>query len=70
MILTLPDSEAHLEVLAAPAAHLLVVGAQLPEVRAVDGEQTARHRRGPGQVRGYKLDVPERTIEMVTKKFT
>lgn len=45
--LTLPYPEGHLEVLPAPARHLLVVGAQLPVVRAVDGEQATRHRWRP-----------------------
>ena len=43
LILTLPNPEGHLQVLPAPAAHLLVIRAQLPEIRAADGEQTTRH---------------------------
>ena len=37
----------HLEVLAAPDLHLLVVGADLPEVLPVHGEEAARHGGGP-----------------------
>ena len=43
----LPHAERHLEVLSAPDLHLLVVGADLPEVLAVDGEEAARHGRRP-----------------------
>lgn len=41
----LPHAERHLQVLAAPAVHLLVVAAHLPEVQAVHREEAARHRR-------------------------
>ncbi len=43
----LPDPEGHLEVLAAPDVHGLVVGAGGPEVVPADAEQAARHHRGP-----------------------
>ena len=43
----LPDAEGHLEVLPAPDLHLLVVGADLPEVLPVHGEEAARHGGGP-----------------------
>ena len=39
--------EGHLEVLAAPDVHGLVVGAGGPEVVPADAEQAARHHRGP-----------------------
>ena len=43
----LPHAEGHLEVLSAPDLHLLVVGADLPEVLPVHGEEAARHGRRP-----------------------
>ena len=43
----LPDAEAHLEVLAAPHVHLLVVAAELPECLPRHREQAARHGGGP-----------------------
>ena len=36
-------SKGHLDVLAAPDVHALVVGAHLIEVGAIDGEQAAGH---------------------------
>eukprot|EP00047_Mylnosiga_fluctuans_P025024 m.179574 g.179574 ORF g.179574 m.179574 type:complete len:579 (+) comp9984_c0_seq2:44-1780(+) len=46
-----PDSERHLEVLAAPRVHTHVVRADLEEVLAVDREDAARHRRRHQRVR-------------------
>jgi len=39
----LPDAERHLQVLATPAVHLLIVAAHLPEVSSIHGEQSAGH---------------------------
>jgi len=41
----LPHPERHLEVFTAPHVHLLVVGADFPEVFPVDGEQAPGHSR-------------------------
>ena len=41
----LPHPEGHLQVLAAPDVHGLIVGAGGPEILSPDAEQTARHHR-------------------------
>ena len=41
----LPHPERHLQVLAAPDVHGLIVGAGGPEILSPDAEQTARHHR-------------------------
>lgn len=51
---TLPDTEAHFEILSAPTVHLLVVAATLPKVVPVDREQSTGHR---GTVRGTHVLV-------------
>jgi len=43
--LILPYTERHLQILAAPDVHALVVGTNLIEVILIDGEQTTGHRR-------------------------
>lgn len=40
---TLPDAEGHLQVLAAPAVHLLIVAAHLPEIPPIHGKQSTSH---------------------------
>ena len=37
---TLPDTEGHLQILASPHVHFLVVAAQLPEGVSVNGKQS------------------------------
>lgn len=61
----LPQPKGHLQVVAAPNVHLLVVAAHLEEVLAVNGEQTAGHggrgerRNGVGLVRPKGLLVQQ-----------
>lgn len=42
-VLTLPDAEAHLQILPSPSVHQFIVGAHFPEVLAVHGKQPSGH---------------------------